>query len=705
MKKPKILGQITLKQALLFTAVFVSIAHLLVFVGYAVFAALGNGLAMDSYAANGTFQLYNPLRRLLDGEVLARDFPFFHGVGVPLLHFPLFYIMGHNLFAVEVAKLLVSPLLFLISSFLLFWAYFKNVKKAVFTTSIFTVISLLCIDAIWAGNSLLGLRTAFPFIATAFMLWHPDWHINVGKNKTKINLYYPTLYILMGISVACGTEQGLAFILAYVLIRGVQYIRSKEMIKKRVLAFIGELCGVALATYVVLSVMTLGHAYEALYYALVEVSGDQGWYFGAPPNNFLQLSNLDQLFTNRMLFYMLPIIIGGVVAYIVGVKKALLSKKETFVFSVLLLYGLVVFAVSATGYWAPSAQLIPLERAAGVILVAIVTHVIYNLIQAKKSTPNAKSKGFSVLAFGLLLGSIIALGYNTAIFLQKIDWMPLRHIITESKKARHSTDDAEYISTAWRKRLETFAPHIEKGARVWSTYTSVYDSIRQQKNGSSGGEDYIIHALGPTRRSHYTQDFITQKPDYVITLNPSYFKYEEWLWTRHWAFYKELQDNYTIIATNDSHVLWKRRAGTAAQKKTSHPKHHIQKDANGDYIITTGAANNIRVFEVSVRYSARSVLPMTAKLPRYLLELSGSSLQKHPVSLPQYDTSWSFPVALAPNDSSIRISPKVYSLIPGASLEIQDVSYREVTAQNNLYIYQSNFCLHNANKCEGIDKR
>lgn len=90
MKKPKILGQITLKQALLFTAVFVSIAHLLVFVGYAVFAALGNGLAMDSYAANGTFQLYNPLRRLLDGEVLARDFPFFHGVGVPLLHFPLF---------------------------------------------------------------------------------------------------------------------------------------------------------------------------------------------------------------------------------------------------------------------------------------------------------------------------------------------------------------------------------------------------------------------------------------------------------------------------------------------------------------------------------------------------------------------------------------------------------------------------------------
>lgn len=704
MKKPKILGQITLKQALFFTAVFVSIAHLLVFVGYAVLVALGSGLAMDSYGANGTFQLYNPLRRLLDGEVLARDFPFFHGVGVPLLHFPLFYIMGHNLFAVEVAKLLVSPLIFLISSFLIFWTYFKNVKKAIFTTSIFTVISLLCIDAIWAGNSLLGLRTAFPFITAAFMLWYPDWHVSVGKNKTKINLYYPILYILMGISVACGTEQGLALILAYVLIRGVRHIRSKEMIKKRVLAFISESFGIALATYVVLSAMTLGHAYEALCYALVEIPNDQGWYFGAPPNGFLQLSTIDQLFTERMLFCILPVIIGGITAYIIGVKKALLSKKETFVFSVLLLYGLVVFAVSATGYWAPSTQLIPLERAAGVILVAIVTHVIYNLIQAKRSTPSAKSKGFPVLAFGLLFGSIIALGYNTAVFLQKIDWMPLRHIITESKKARHSTDDAEYVSTAWRKRLESFAPYIEKGASVWSTYTSVYDSIRHQKNGSSGGEDYIIHALGPARRNRYTQDFIAQKPDYVITLNPSSFVYEEWLWICHWAFYKELQDNYTIIATNDQHVLWKRQTDNVTKETVGGPEHRIQKDANGDYIIAAGTANHIRVFEVSVRYNAKSVLPMTTKLPRYLLELSGSSVQKYPVSLPPYNTNWSFPVALAPNDSSVRISPKVYSLIPGASLEIQDMSYREVTAQNNLYIYQSNFCLHNADKCKGINK-
>jgi len=181
----KTLSNINLKRALLFTAVFVSFVYILVFVIFATLAALGNGLAMDSYAANGTFQLYNPLRRLLGGEVLARDFPFFHGVGV--LHFPLFYIMGHNLFAVEVAKLLVSPILFLVSSFFLFWAYFRNVKKSIFATSIFTIISIDAIDAIWAGNSLLGLRTTFPFIAAAFMLWHHSIHSLKRNHKEKDN--------------------------------------------------------------------------------------------------------------------------------------------------------------------------------------------------------------------------------------------------------------------------------------------------------------------------------------------------------------------------------------------------------------------------------------------------------------------------------------------------------------------------------------
>lgn len=509
----------------------------------------------------------------------------------------------------------------------------------------------------------------------------------------------------MGLSVACGTEQGLAFILAYVIIKAIRYIRSKETTKKKIMMFFGELFGVAIATYAVLSIMTLGHAHDALRYALIEVPKDQGWYFGAPPNSFLQLNTLDQLITKRMLLYMLPVMIGGVAAYIISIKKKILSKKEFSTFSVLLLYGIIVFAVSITGYWAPGAQLIPLERAAGSILVMVLIYAADKIIRTKKTNANAINKKVSFIVFGLLLSCVVAIGYNTAIFLQKISWMPVKHIVTESRKARHSTDDSEYVSVTWKKRLEAFAPYIKNGASIWSTYTSVYDSIHKQKNGSSGGEDYIIHALGPDRRDKYTKDFIEQKPDYVITLNPSYFVYEEWLWSRHWQFYKELLNNYTVIATNDSHVLWKRQSDSANQKTTIHPERRVQKSSNGDYVINAGTGNNIRVFEISVRYKTKSILPMTSKLPRYLLEISGSSLQEYPISLPPYSTSWSFPIALGPNDSSVRISPKAYSLIPGVSFEIQDISYREIPVkEDNLYIYKSNFRLHNADKCTETNK-
>ena len=148
--------------------------------------------------------------------------------------------------------------------------------------------------------------------------------------QNKISLYYPILYTIMGLSVACGTEQGLAFILAYVIIKAIRYIRSKETTKKKIMMFFGELFGVAIVTYAVLSIMTLGHAHDALRYALIEVPKDQGWYFGTPPNSFLQLNTLDQLVTKRMLLYMLPVMIGGVVAYIISIRKKVLSKKRIF---------------------------------------------------------------------------------------------------------------------------------------------------------------------------------------------------------------------------------------------------------------------------------------------------------------------------------------------------------------------------------------
>ena len=80
----------------------------------------------------------------------------------------------------------------------------------------------------------------------------------------------------------------------------------------------------------------------------------------------------------------------------------------------------------------------------------VLIYAADKIIQTKKPNVNAINKKISFIVFGLLLGCVAAIGYNTAIFLQKISWMPVKHIVTESRKARHSTDDSEYVSVAWK---------------------------------------------------------------------------------------------------------------------------------------------------------------------------------------------------------------------------------------------------------------
>src|SRR5947199_23708 len=51
-------------------------------------------LVFDGLPVNGPFQLFNPLRRIAAGQVGGKDFIFFHGIGVPYLHYPLFALFG-----------------------------------------------------------------------------------------------------------------------------------------------------------------------------------------------------------------------------------------------------------------------------------------------------------------------------------------------------------------------------------------------------------------------------------------------------------------------------------------------------------------------------------------------------------------------------------------------------------------------------------
>lgn len=667
------------------TLVAICCVYLFLTTCYFILAALSNALNMDTYAANGTFQLYNPLRRLLEGQIIGKDFPFFHGVGVPLLHYPAFYALGHNVFAADAVKWLVSPIVFLLTSYTFFWAFFRKASHSIIATAMLTVLALVCIDVVWPGNSLVGIRTSLPVLVAAFMLWRPKLILHL-KGYT-FSLYQPIVFILLALAVAMGTEQGLAAIIAYMLVEVIRAIRSPIAIKHWWWRIALKGVGVLATTYVVLSILTLGHANEALRYALIDIPKDQGWYFGAPPNDFLAWNTLHYILDSRVVVYLAPIIILGGIVMIFDIKRGLMSARESYIFGFLVFYGLIVFFASIMGYWAPNAQLIPLTRAFGVILIAVCVRIILRYFTQQNNRKKKIRRYLPLVIYAIL---IISMGWYALLAYKQIQPFPVIQVLKDVKNARHAPDGT-YTSLLWKQRIQAFAPYIPEGATVWSTYTGLYDSMRGQLNSSTGGEDYIIHALGPERRQQYSDSFVEQDPDFAITLKSSYFWYEEWLWGRHWPFYKELQTHYKIIADNDSHILWQRQENTPLSPPDQATV--LEPTPDGSYQFSPGRSDRIRVYEITVNYTVRKPIPLGDKMSRYLMTISGSSAQRFPTALPPYETSWQFPVVLTPSDTVAIITPGTYGLALKSYLEVSSVAYKEVPIDStNGYIYYDSYC-------------
>src|SRR6266536_5241521 len=77
--------------------------------------AIEHATVFTGSPADGIFQLLSPLRRLAAGQTPGHDFQFFHGIGTLFLHYPLFAAAGGNLFAAELARWFLAPLVSVLS--------------------------------------------------------------------------------------------------------------------------------------------------------------------------------------------------------------------------------------------------------------------------------------------------------------------------------------------------------------------------------------------------------------------------------------------------------------------------------------------------------------------------------------------------------------------------------------------------------------
>lgn len=258
--------------------------------------ALKAALWFDGFPDNGPFQVYDPLRRMAAGQHVGQDFQFFHGIGIPALHYPLFKLFGgKSLVAAELSRQFTAMLLFTVT----LWAFLRVTFRRSAARWIAAAVAVIALEALFRGSaepghSLISGRSALPILAFAVLQLRVSQTLKAlltGACVAAAFLFGTEHGISMSVSLAAVT----AFSAVQALLSGR---RSREILfaNLRFLALAFATAGVTAAAGLVAICGPQGVG-KALHFNLVILPANQFWLFGAPPMPYL--ASWRQLFTDH----------------------------------------------------------------------------------------------------------------------------------------------------------------------------------------------------------------------------------------------------------------------------------------------------------------------------------------------------------------------------------------------------------------------
>lgn len=594
-------------------------------------AGLAAAVELEPAHGNGPFQLFNPLRRIMTGQRGGVDFPFFHGLGVPYLHYPLFRAFGGDLAASELSRHLVTLILCVAG-----WvAVFAAATRRLGPTLVLTAAALVLSDQVGLyalhvpAHSIVGARAAAPMFVAAVLL--------AGVRPLGEAVLAGGL---AGFGFVAGTEHGLAT----AVMLGVVWVgRRATGLPGGSFGWLALAGGsfVAAAGGALLLIGGPGGAAFAVRYALRDLPADQFWYFGVPPNPYL-LTATDAL-TDR---WVMARSVGPALVSAAGLVVWMRRDAGARPFGVVLIGVLVYGLLSAVGYLASSFEhyLHPLART--VILVWLVAG--WKAADAGRDASQAFGKVARTVVVGLtVVGLLVGPTPNapssvlTAGTAVRETVAPLRELL--AGRSRLGPKTAAHLAAltapidADRAASGRADPPV-----IWSCYAGLLEAHYGVFHPYF---DYVIHAVGPAGRAAYLDAFRRADPEYVTTFHRGGSGHQEWLEVSTWPFFEEVLLNYEPAGRSAVFTLWRRRPGPwrTAPADTG-PR--LPAPSGPDHFDTPPPGGGDDPMVVEVEYEIHNPLagvPILGQSPRYLI-FPFDCRNKTPISLPPYATRHAFPV-------------------------------------------------------------
>lgn len=612
---------------------------------------------------DGPFQFYNWLRRIDAGEIPSRDFDCFHGCGIPLLHYPVYKLLGSDLFAAEYSRQIVSRiatlLVYLAVSKLttgklqlgVFWSLFTLYPAWRPTHSQLRVLADYFLNNLTAVaeplTSLYGLRTLLPLLFVALLFY----------KKNKATFFASAVCLAM--AYLLGIEQGLALYVAtlgvcVVLLAGSYFNRS-------LLAIAGYLAAVVVAALaidaVALTIICSPSGLERFFrFHYVYQANDQMWYFGITPLFYF----FDGNNYTKLVFCMLLAVAGvsfGIIAFLL--RKVIRSQEradnEIRVANILgLSYGLLscaallgyVFATNFLGYYRMA-----------VVLLSIYVYRNY--------LPAALSKRQYRLCVAFVVAALIM-----------PCWTMMREVT--SFKAPH-------LSATHQQHLDIVLETIRssKPEPVSTDLWSFYSGLVEAKLGiyQPSKYDMVIHALGQNRQ-RYQAEFAALETPFVQTIRTERYAFEEWMRTTNYPLYEQLLKKYRIVGKTPYTVIWRHLEPGESPARMSDWQ-TVQPKSPNVFVIPKADFADCSFLVFRVRYSISNPLrniPLLGQSARYLAEPK-HGLSQFPVSLPPQFEEHTFPVFLKP-DQDLELDFLVRGLNYHAAIRVESLEFKRVFLQD-----------------------
>lgn len=285
-----------------------------------------NASYFGSYPYDGPFQTIYSLRKISSGTFPGRDFYFFHGNGIPYVHYPIYFIGGESIFSAMIAEEIVHVLALLVPLTYVIWKFcdieiaIKSAILWIFLSSLsFFGYPLLGSMSIFQNISTFGIRTMMPLIV--------GYVVTIGMATNKFGKSDCLLIFLMPISFALGTEHGVYTIVLTFVFQIAKFFRGNN-----------RYCFVLKSTFFVLLSLLWIFVFHLIVFGnlnafneLKNLVGDQTWYYGVYPHLFIQDLGDVFAFSHPQLKMYRWYFLGSLVVIILLVyckNRNLLSKKQ-----------------------------------------------------------------------------------------------------------------------------------------------------------------------------------------------------------------------------------------------------------------------------------------------------------------------------------------------------------------------------------------